>query len=114
DIPAGYDVHISFVFDELLGQLYRVYLFVNGWMMGKRVGNLGTVCKPQSKFPVQERLLDYHRENTVTVALWAMEEGIPITPLSRLYWRRCRSYEDKQPVLVSPREVTSAICAHGI
>lgn len=43
DIPAGYDVPISFVFDEPLGQPYRVYLFVNGWMMGKRVGNLGYV-----------------------------------------------------------------------
>ncbi|KAK0221395.1 galactose-binding domain-like protein, partial [Armillaria fumosa] len=77
DIPAGYDVPISFVFDEPLGQLYRVYLFVNGWMMGKRVGNLGyvhlfrarirtlikIVCRPQSKFPVQEGILDYHGEN---------------------------------------------------
>ncbi|KAK0504453.1 glycoside hydrolase family 35 protein [Armillaria luteobubalina] len=80
DIPAGYDVPISFVFDEPLGQPYRVYLFVNGWMMGKRIGNLG----PQSKFPVQEGILDYHGENTVAVALWAMEEGIPITPLLRL------------------------------
>ncbi|KAK0202212.1 glycoside hydrolase family 35 protein [Desarmillaria ectypa] len=80
DIAAGYDVPISFVFDESLGQPYRVYLFVNGWMMGKRVGNLG----PQSKFPVHEGILDYHGENTVAVALWAMEEGVPVTPLLRL------------------------------
>ena len=43
DIPEGYDVPISFVFKEPVGQPYRVYLFVNGWMMGKRVGNLGFV-----------------------------------------------------------------------
>ncbi|KAF9018457.1 glycoside hydrolase family 35 protein [Hymenopellis radicata] len=76
NIPQGYDVPISFVFTEPLGQPYRVYLFVNGWMMGKRVGNLG----PQAKFPVHEGILDYRGENTVAVALWAMEENVPVHP----------------------------------
>ncbi len=40
-IPEGLDVPMSFNFNEPLGQPYRAYLFVNGWMMGKRVGNLG-------------------------------------------------------------------------
>jgi Beta-galactosidase jelly roll domain len=39
-IPAGFDVMLSFTFDEST-QPYRALLFVNGWMMGKRVGNLG-------------------------------------------------------------------------
>lgn len=39
-IPAGFDVMLSFTFDEST-QPYRAFLFVNGWMMGKRVGNLG-------------------------------------------------------------------------
>ena len=77
DIPRGMDVMMSFTFEEPLGQPYRAFLFVNGWMMGKRVGNLGLVqnilrmcagcfdlCfflfRPQSKFPVQEGILDYH------------------------------------------------------
>ena len=47
---------MSFVFGEGLGQAYRAYLFVNGWMMGKRVGNLG----PQAKFPVHQGILDYN------------------------------------------------------
>ncbi|KIY66929.1 glycoside hydrolase family 35 protein [Cylindrobasidium torrendii FP15055 ss-10] len=76
DIPTGFDVPISFVFKEPLGQPYRVFLFVNGWMMGKRVGNLG----PQAKFPIQEGILDYRGENTVAVALWAMEEDADIHP----------------------------------
>lgn len=42
-IPAGFDVLLSFTFEEPLGQPYRLYLFVNGWMMGKRVGDLGYV-----------------------------------------------------------------------
>ncbi|KAF4590783.1 hypothetical protein EYR40_009380 [Pleurotus pulmonarius] len=40
-IPRGFDVFLSFTFNEPLGQPYRALLFVNGWHMGKRVGNLG-------------------------------------------------------------------------
>ena len=43
DLPEGYDIPLSFEFEEPLGLPYRAYLFVNGWMMGKRVGNLGYV-----------------------------------------------------------------------
>ncbi|TFK52650.1 glycoside hydrolase family 35 protein [Heliocybe sulcata] len=68
-IPTGYDVPISFNFDNST-QPYRVYFYVNGWMMGKRVANLG----PQIKFPVQEGILNYNGTNTVAVALWAMED----------------------------------------
>jgi hypothetical protein len=55
DVPKGYDVAMSFNFLEEEGQAYRAYFFVNGWMMGKRVANLG----PQWKFPVHEGILDY-------------------------------------------------------
>lgn len=41
-IPEGYDVPISFVFDDQ-DQPYRALLFVNGWNFGKRVANLGLV-----------------------------------------------------------------------
>lgn len=36
-IPRGFDVALSFTFEEETMQPYRAYLFVNGWMMGKRV-----------------------------------------------------------------------------
>jgi len=74
DIPAGFDVMLSFTFDDT-DQPYRALLFVNGWMMGKRVANLG----PQFKFPVHQGILDYNGINTVAVALWAME-AVPIRP----------------------------------
>lgn len=41
DLQNGIDAMLSFTFGEPLGQPYRAILFVNGWMMGKRVGNLG-------------------------------------------------------------------------
>lgn len=40
-ISKDTDAMISFNFNEAQGQPYRALLFVNGWMMGKRVGNLG-------------------------------------------------------------------------
>lgn len=40
NIPEGVDVPMSFVFDSI-EQPYRALLFVNGWLMGKRVANLG-------------------------------------------------------------------------
>ncbi|KAK7062550.1 hypothetical protein VNI00_000038 [Paramarasmius palmivorus] len=75
-LPDGYDIPISFNFDEPFGQPYRALLFVNGWMMGKRIGNLG----PQAKFPVHEGILNYRGENTVAVALWSMSPEASVTP----------------------------------
>ncbi|KAJ3509470.1 hypothetical protein NLJ89_g5205 [Agrocybe chaxingu] len=76
DIPNELDVMLSFTFEEPFGQPYRAFLFVNGWMMGKRVANLG----PQDKFPVHEGILNYRGENTVAVALWAMTPNVTISP----------------------------------
>ncbi|KAG7091627.1 hypothetical protein E1B28_010647 [Marasmius oreades] len=74
-LPQGQDVMLSLNFVESDGQPYRALLFVNGWMMGKRVGNLG----PQTKFPVHEGILDYQGSNTVAVAVWAMTKQ-PVNP----------------------------------
>ncbi|KAF9220869.1 glycoside hydrolase family 35 protein [Gyrodon lividus] len=78
NIPEGFDVPMSFTFDQS-SQPYRAQLYVNGWMMGKRVANLG----PQYKFPVQPGILNYNGANTVAVALWAMEP-ITISPTLQL------------------------------
>ncbi|EIM81441.1 uncharacterized protein STEHIDRAFT_66589 [Stereum hirsutum FP-91666 SS1] len=78
DLPGGFDVMMSFEFADPTGaggEPYRAFLFVNGWMMGERVANLG----PQAKFPVHEGILDYHGINTVAVALWAME-SVHVSP----------------------------------
>ncbi|OAX38873.1 glycoside hydrolase family 35 protein [Rhizopogon vinicolor AM-OR11-026] len=77
-VSEGLDVPMSFTFDNT-SQPYRAQLYVNGWMMGKRVSNLG----PQYRFPVHQGILDYNGINTVAVALWAMEP-VAITPTLRL------------------------------
>ncbi|CAE6362056.1 unnamed protein product [Rhizoctonia solani] len=68
DITQAYDVPISFEFENEPAP-YRALLFVNGWLMGRYIGNLG----PQFKFPVLEGILNHHGENTVALAVWSME-----------------------------------------
>ncbi|KAI5860679.1 glycoside hydrolase family 35 protein [Durotheca rogersii] len=72
DVPAGYDVPLSFVFaNSTAGANYRCQLFVNGWQFGKFVANLG----PQTNFPVPEGILNHNGVNTVAVTLWSLDEG---------------------------------------
>ncbi|KAG9092038.1 hypothetical protein FS749_016050 [Ceratobasidium sp. UAMH 11750] len=78
DMPGGYDVPLSFEFgDEVVP--YRALLFVNGWLMGRRIANLG----PQFKFPVPEGILNHRGQNTVAVAIWNME-NVPLSPKLKL------------------------------
>jgi len=80
DIPPGFDIPMSFVFDNV-DQPYRALLFVNGWMVGKRIANLG----PQFRFPVHEGILDFRGVNTVAVLLWALE-NVPLKPSVELVY----------------------------
>lgn len=62
DIPEGFDVPMSFIFkDTEENEPYRALLFINGWMMGKRIANLG----PQFIFPVHQGILNYQGEKYV-------------------------------------------------
>ncbi|KAJ7120078.1 galactose-binding domain-like protein [Mycena epipterygia] len=69
-VPGGYDVKMSFNFPPYGGGTYRVFLYVNGWNMGRYVANLG----PQSRFPVPAGILDYKGTNTVVLAVWATSD----------------------------------------
>ncbi|XDG07857.1 hypothetical protein ABKA04_007472 [Annulohypoxylon sp. FPYF3050] len=74
DVPAGYDVPLSFVFanaSTTSPSNYRCQLFVNGWQFGKFVANLG----PQTTFPVPEGILNHNGANTVALTLWSLDEG---------------------------------------
>ncbi|RPD56740.1 hypothetical protein L226DRAFT_468186 [Lentinus tigrinus ALCF2SS1-7] len=77
--PQDSDGFVSLQFEDTDSQPYRALLFVNGWMFGKRVANLG----PQTKFPVPPGIVDFHGKNTVAVVLWALE-STPVSPSLRL------------------------------
>ncbi|KIO23116.1 glycoside hydrolase family 35 protein [Tulasnella calospora MUT 4182] len=72
----GRDVMQSFHFVDCTSmtptlQPYRAWIFVNGWMMGKRVANLG----PQTRFPVHEGIL-VNGTNLVVIAVWGMDATV--------------------------------------
>ncbi|KAG9119184.1 hypothetical protein FRC07_005939 [Ceratobasidium sp. 392] len=71
DIPESYDVPLSFEFEDEVAP-YRALLFVNGWLMGRRIANLG----PQFKFPAPEGILNHRGQNTVAVAVWNMDNAL--------------------------------------
>ncbi|GME65761.1 Glycoside hydrolase family 35 [Neofusicoccum parvum] len=75
DIPAGWDVPLSFVFGNETATdaaaAYRAQLYVNGWQFGKYIHNVG----PQDSFPVPEGIWDYRGSNFVAVSLYSQEEG---------------------------------------
>ena len=78
-IPAGYDVPMSFDFNNGTAAsapngtavAYRSMLFVNGYQFGKYVHNIG----PQDSYPVPEGILNYHGENWIGLTLWALENS---------------------------------------
>jgi len=75
DIPKGWDVPLSFVFDgddfTSKGSGWRAQLWVNGYQFGKFANGIG----PQRRFPVPEGIFNYRGENTVAISVWALEEG---------------------------------------
>lgn len=75
DFPSPeYDIPVSFVIENSTtadAGAYRAFLYVNGWMFGRYVSNVG----PQTKFPVPEGILDYSGTNTIGLAVWALEDA---------------------------------------
>ncbi|KAI8226687.1 putative beta-galactosidase E [Colletotrichum sp. SAR 10_96] len=73
DMPAGYDIPLSFVFENVTNEgkpaIFRAQLFVNGYQFGEYVNHLG----PQTRFPVPEGILNYNGVNTVAITMWAFE-----------------------------------------
>jgi hypothetical protein len=78
DVPAGYDVPMSFTFTNATSAgngssvpAYRAQLYVNGWQYGKFVSNVG----PQTKFPVPQGILNYNGANYLGISLWGLDGG---------------------------------------
>ena len=74
DMPQGYDIPLSFVFNNgTTGSAnvsnYRSMLFVNGYQFGKYVHNIG----PQDSFPVPEGILNHHGTNWIALSLWSLD-----------------------------------------
>ncbi|MFE9571361.1 beta-galactosidase [Streptomyces sp. NPDC006692] len=65
DLPQGQDVPLGLTFSDDKTKHYRALVYVNGWMTGLYVNDLG----PQTSFPVQPGMLRTHGHNTVAIAV---------------------------------------------
>ncbi|RYO74978.1 hypothetical protein DL766_009099 [Monosporascus sp. MC13-8B] len=70
NLPAGYDIPISFEFVNATAAAYRAQIFVNGYQFGTYMHHIG----PQTRYPVPQGILNYRGTNYLGVTLWAMEE----------------------------------------
>jgi beta-galactosidase GanA len=50
---------------------YRAFIFVNGWLIGRYIDNVG----PQYQFYVPAGLLNDHGANTLAIAVWSLDAG---------------------------------------
>ena len=95
DMPAGYDIPLSFQFANNTASgaavsNFRAQIYVNGYQFGKYgttrrslrisssliyflniVNNIG----PQTSFPVPQGILDYHGTNYLALSLWALDNN---------------------------------------
>ncbi|KAH8688981.1 beta-galactosidase [Talaromyces proteolyticus] len=69
DLPSGYDIPLSFQFDEgsISGGEYRAQLYVNGFQFGKYAPSVG----PQTTFPVPQGILNYNGDNWLAISIFA-------------------------------------------
>ncbi|MFF0478133.1 beta-galactosidase [Streptomyces sp. NPDC004284] len=71
DLPKGQDVPLGLRFADDKTKKYRALVYVNGWMVGQYVNNVG----PQTSFPVQPGMLRTHGRNTVAIAVIGEDTG---------------------------------------
>jgi beta-galactosidase len=65
-LPAGQDTSVGLNISDQPVRHYRATIFVNGWMMGNYVNDVG----PQHSFPIPNGILQPNGNNTVAIAVW--------------------------------------------
>jgi hypothetical protein len=71
DLPRGQDVPLALRFTG--GGPHRALIYVNGWNMGQFTGDIG----PQRDFVLPAGVLREHGENTIALAVIALEDTTP-------------------------------------
>jgi len=65
-LPTDQDTSVGIRFRDPPDSHYRATLFVNGWMMGEYVSDIG----PQHTFPIPNGILHPHGNNRIDIAVW--------------------------------------------
>ncbi|MCL1632790.1 beta-galactosidase [Sporolactobacillus sp. CPB3-1] len=70
NIPKNYDVPIALKITDDPSYNYRAYIYVNGWLYGQYINNLG----PQHEFYLPSGLLNEHGKNNISIAVWGLDD----------------------------------------
>jgi beta-galactosidase len=69
DLPEGQDTSVGIEIADQPSRHYRALVFVNGWMMGHYINDVG----PQKSFPIPNGILDPQGKNTIAIAVWNLD-----------------------------------------
>jgi beta-galactosidase len=67
DLPRDQDVPVGLRFADDPSRHYRVLIFVNGWIMGQYINDVG----PQHVFVLPQGILRHQGTNTIALAVWS-------------------------------------------
>lgn len=69
NLPTSQDTSVGIRIDDDPSRHYRAQIFVNGWMMGRYVNDVG----PQHSFPIPNGILRTKGTNTIALAVWSTD-----------------------------------------
>lgn len=71
NLPTDQDTSVGIRFRDPPGRHYRATLFINGWMMGNYISDIG----PQHTFPVPNGILHPDGGNRIDIAVWKTDSS---------------------------------------
>lgn len=95
DFPKMSDVPLGLSISDDASKNYRAYIYVNGWLVGQYINNLG----PQHLFSLPSGILDPNGKNTVAIAVWALDDSS--TGLGQVNLQQLGNYAGGVPVKMS-------------
>jgi uncharacterized protein YjdB len=92
DFPTMSDIPLGLNISDTASKNYRAYIYVNGWLLGQYINNLG----PQHLFALPPGVLNPNGKNTVAIAVWALDGSS--TGLGQVSLQQLGNYAGGVPV----------------
>lgn len=70
NLPKNSDVPIGLRLSDDSSRKYRAFIYVNGWLMGQYINNLG----PQHVFTLPAGILNPNGHNEIAIAVWGLDQ----------------------------------------
>lgn len=95
NFPKMSDVPLGLSINDSASKNYRAYIYVNGWLVGQYINNLG----PEHLFSLPSGVLNPNGKNTVAIAVWALDGSS--TGLGQVSLEKLGNYAGGVPVTMS-------------